>query len=280
MRRFNHPPELISFSLALLCVLAVALMATDSIAAGEGKYTQYPPVVPYSEVIGQLKQARESAGAKETLLLIVLGANWCHDSRGFVDRMREPEFARLLTGQFEPVLINLGFLADARKIMAFLDVPVMFGTPTVLVMDPVTGAIMNRDSYSLWRNADSISMDETERYFEAFQGAQARLAGDTGASSNTGPGYAPLADFERRQGQRIFDAYEQIAPALERVDRGEEVAGFYQQWNQLYQMRSQLAEDLPRLRLQVAEQARAGGPISLDWPAYPLFSDAPAAPSQ
>jgi len=109
-------------------------------------------------------QAAHYSGKK---VLLVLGANWCHDSRGLAGKFEHLELASLIEASYERVYVDVGQRDRNLDVGARFGVPVLFGTPTVLVLSS-DGVLLNKDSVHDWRTADSKPFDETLSYFQAF----------------------------------------------------------------------------------------------------------------
>ncbi len=100
--------------------------------------------------------ARASQSGKRVLL--VLGANWCHDSTALAGWLATPRFAALVAERYELVFVNVGMpqTGDGHN----LDVPRRFGlaamkgTPAVIVLS-AEGQPVNADTAASWRNAAS-----------------------------------------------------------------------------------------------------------------------------
>jgi hypothetical protein len=258
------------FMVTLLCLLlpATGLSETSAQAGPSGEL-----FLPSDNAMADVEQAMHSALANNRLVLVVMGANWCHDSTGFVEKMQDPTVRPLLEDRYQVQLINVGYLTFIRKIVTAYDVPVIYGTPTVLVIDPKSNTVLNRDTLPYWRNADNISIAETRAYFRAFSPHQALPTPDT-VSAPLKKALAQIDQFEQSQAERIYSAYAVLGPMLKAEETGQPPAGFVDKWKELATMRSGITKDLRALRLSAAEQAAAGASeIQLDYPHYPLFID-------
>ncbi len=99
--------------------------------------------------------------------LLVLGANWCHDSRGLAARFEKPEFQSLIQDNYELRYIDVGKRDRNLDVAKRFGIHQIIGTPTVLVLSP-EGKLLNRDSAHMWKRAASIAEDETYDYFKTF----------------------------------------------------------------------------------------------------------------
>jgi thiol-disulfide isomerase/thioredoxin len=102
--------------------------------------------------------ARAAASGKRVLL--VMGANWCHDSRALAGWLETPRFAALVAARYELVFVDVGMpqTGEGRN----LDIAARFGleefknTPALLVLT-ADGRALNLDTARDWRNAASRS---------------------------------------------------------------------------------------------------------------------------
>lgn len=113
---------------------------------------------------------RIAPGAKK--LVIVMGANWCHDSTSLAARMGSPRFQTLLRDRYEIVYVDVGVPQTGKG--RNIDIAKRFGikkmknTPLIMVIS-AQGRLLNskKDAVS-WRNAASRSDDDVYRYFAEF----------------------------------------------------------------------------------------------------------------
>ena len=116
--------------------------------------------------------ARPAASGKRVLL--VFGANWCHDSTALAGWLETPRFAALLAERYETVFFNVGMpqTGDGHN----LDVARRFGlaefpgTPALLVLT-TDGKAVNLDTAASWRNAASRSEDAIFAELTALAGS-------------------------------------------------------------------------------------------------------------
>lgn len=91
-----------------------------------------------------------------------MGANWCSDSRALAGWLETDRFAELISREYELVFVNIGMprsgdghnLAIARR----FGLQALPGLPNVLVLT-ADGALVNRDTATAWRNAESRTGD-------------------------------------------------------------------------------------------------------------------------
>ena len=100
-------------------------------------------------------------------VLLVLGGNWCHDSRGLAAKFARTELAETIADGYELVWVDVGYRDRNLDVAARFGVMQLLGTPTVLIVSP-EGELLNADSVHDWRTADSKPYDETLAYFQRY----------------------------------------------------------------------------------------------------------------
>ena len=120
-----------------------------------------------SDVDAALTAAREN-GKKA---LVIMGANWCHDSRGLAGRFERPEFQTLIGNAYELVYVSAGTKPGQndqnREISQRFGVEKIKGTPTIFIIG-ADGQVLNAESTGYWRRADSIPVDMSFAYFDYY----------------------------------------------------------------------------------------------------------------
>lgn len=145
---------------ALLAIgLALALVACATTPDAEAKpEARSYAVTPDAMADVDAALARASANGKRVLL--VMGANWCHDSLALAGWLETPRFAALVAERYELVFVNVGMpqtgdghnLAVAKR----FGLAEMKGTPALVVLTG-DGQPVNLDTAASWRNAASRS---------------------------------------------------------------------------------------------------------------------------
>lgn len=152
---------MIRAGLAAGLALALGACATTSdIAAPAHPEARSYAVTPDAMADVDAALARASANGKRVLL--VMGANWCHDSRALAGWLETERFAALVAEHYELVFVNVGLpqTGDGHN----LAVPQRFGladfpgTPALLVLT-AEGQAVNLATAQSWRNAASRSED-------------------------------------------------------------------------------------------------------------------------
>ena len=126
---------------------------------------------PGSDASAAVDAAFANARARGVNVLLVLGANWCHDSRALAGWTRTPRIETMLAERFETVFVDVGQpqtgagrnLALAAR-FGFAEVT---GTPLVIVAAP-DGRVLNAATAQGWRNAASRSEDAIHAELAGF----------------------------------------------------------------------------------------------------------------
>ncbi|WP_066531453.1 thioredoxin family protein [Erythrobacter sp. CCH5-A1] len=160
---------------ALSVLLALTLVSCAS--APQTAAALHPEARVYAEKADAMADvegalARSAVSGKRVLL--VLGANWCHDSRALAGWLETPRFAALVAARYELVFVDVGMpqTGEGRN----LDIAARFGladmknTPALLVLTP-DGRAVNLESARSWRDAASRSEDAIYAELAALAGA-------------------------------------------------------------------------------------------------------------
>lgn len=250
-------------------ILALLISACSSSPAS----APYPTPIDDSQVLAEMAATREQAFANQQLAMYVLGANWCHDSVDFVDLLADPGVAPQIQANYVVQFINVGNLEHIKPFVTAYDVPVIYATPTVMVVDPVANRLLNRTTMSYWRNASNMNAADTADYFQQFSAADLPPMPAT-PSPALQQALTAIDKFEDAQAQRIYVAYAQLGALMATMDASQPTPEFGTKWGNLAKMRSTITADLQNLRDEAAAQDAAGiRSITLVFPSYALFTD-------
>ncbi|MEM1413046.1 MAG: thioredoxin family protein [Pseudomonadota bacterium] len=252
-----------------LCLLIFTPVA---LAAGDNDQRRFTGPQDVATILAHVDQARQEARDQGKLLMVVLGADWCHDSRAFIDFLEDPEFAALVDERYRVVTVNIGFYDNVRGVVSAWSLPIIYGTPTVIVEEPVSGVILNMNTLPSWRNAHALGVSVAVEYFDAF--APGLPPAKTKPSANLAQALASIDDFERSQAERIYAAYAILGDMIRELGDERPGADFNDKWDNLAFMRGRITRDLAALR-EAARSLDAAGErdIQLEFPHYDLFID-------
>ena len=108
-------------------------------------------------------------------VLLILGGDWCHDSRSFAAKVADREIAGQVVANYEVVFVDVGRRDRNLGVPKRFGVHSLIGTPTVLVLS-ADGELLNADSVSDWRNAADRTPEDLAAYLSRWSG-QAALRG-------------------------------------------------------------------------------------------------------
>lgn len=132
----------------------------------DGHHSDDPrPFDEKRDAMADVDAAFEAASVSGKNVLLVLGGNWCHDSRGLARKFEEPELSSIIADNYELVYVDVGYRDRNLDVPRRFKVMELFGTPTVLVLSP-DQRLLNEDTVHDWRTADSKPYDETLAYFQ------------------------------------------------------------------------------------------------------------------
>jgi hypothetical protein len=197
----------------------------------------------------QAKTALSKALAENKYALIVLGAQWCHDSVGLAENFSTNEMQSVLTERYVTQFIDVAYLEDRRDITNLVGYPHYFATPTVLIVDPVSNTVINMDSLKEWQSADSVDLQIYIEQFSRFNQEETLVKP---ALKNKMP---RLDAFETQQSERLQEGYRVLGPLLAASDiedgskmTGKEREQFLTLWRQVKKFRTHLQATIHELR--------------------------------
>ena len=197
----------------LLFLLPAAVAQDDHPGPFDGNDSAMPVV----------EAALETARAEDKRLLLVLGANWCHDSRALAHHFEDAELAATLEAHYVTRFVDVGWREANQDVSARFGVPAVYGTPTVLVIDPDTERLLNREARSDWTSAASTPVAEARTWFARWAADQPASAGLLEGSLTYQAMMLEIEAFEDDEAERLAAAYRDIAawralPGAERPD--------------------------------------------------------------
>jgi thiol-disulfide isomerase/thioredoxin len=225
-----------------------------------------------TDPIADVQQALERAEKSDRLALVVLGANWCHDSRALASRLYSPPLAGLIEQQYELVFVDVGFYELGREVLQEFGVAHFYATPTVLIIDPSNRALVNDEDRHIWGNAYNIDMSSSVRYFEKWAMSDS-VVDPVEDSAQLRQLYAEIDQFEKQMAERVAAGYAVVGPMLAAFETGNAVEGFDASWDELRVFRSAIPGDVRELRDEAQRRVSEGEEdVQLVYPEYPRQS--------
>ncbi len=284
----EHPMPPTVFRLLLVCLAVLFSMsaglsvtgiahASDDAAASEtvGSVTSTGKLyLAVDDPMADLAAGIDAAKDSQRLLLIVMGANWCHDSRALASRLYKDPLSTTVNENYEILFVDVGYLEKGKEVINSLGIPVYYATPTVLIVDPDTGQVVNDKNRHQWANAANISMEESLEYFQLFAEYEANaLQSEAETDVNLKVLLTQIEAFEQIQADRLYQAYAVLAPMLHAFKQGDEDAFSQATWDEVRDYRYQIPVDVEALQVEARERVAAGETdIQLNYPVYPAFS--------
>lgn len=148
---------------ALAACAAAAPRAAPAPGAARAEDGEPRPFDERRAAMADVDAGLERAKTEGRNLLLVLGGNWCHDSRGFAQKLADPMIAPVIDAAYVVVFVDVGQRDRNLDVARRFGVRDLIGTPTLLVVSPA-GALLNAGSVHDWRDAASRSVAETAAY--------------------------------------------------------------------------------------------------------------------
>jgi thiol-disulfide isomerase/thioredoxin len=152
----------------VLSALAAAAIGTGALAAtapqlGVSSFDALKTPLPYpydeqADADAALAKARAQAVRHHKRLLIDLGGNWCGDCRVLAGTVELPELKAFVDRHYVMVKIDVGHFERNLQIPAHYGFPTRLkGVPTLLVVDPRSDTLLNRDDVFALSDARKMS---------------------------------------------------------------------------------------------------------------------------
>jgi thioredoxin-like negative regulator of GroEL len=154
----------------LLAAVLLIASTTFPVQAAKEVETGNPEASPFDAKVNaqaEVDAALARAKAGNRMALIVMGANWCHDSRALAGWFAQPHFAAMIVSRYELVYVDVGYKDRNIDIARRFGIKSIKGTPTVLIVGS-NGKLLNKKDAPKWRNAASRSSQDIYRAFAEF----------------------------------------------------------------------------------------------------------------
>lgn len=119
--------------------------------------------------VAAVDAALVEAKAEHKRVLIIVGTDICHDTRGLLGWMKQADSIALLDANYVRVLVDSGSRKDRNlPLLKRFGVNEIKYTPTVLVIDPSSGKLVNAEAISQLGSADSQDPAAIAAYFKRY----------------------------------------------------------------------------------------------------------------
>ena len=227
---------------------------------------------PSADPLADVQQALGRAADGDRRALVVLGANWCHDSRALASRLHQSPLADVIQQHYELVFVDVGFYEQGRDVTQQFGVAHYYATPTVLIIDPASGQLVNDEDRHIWGNAFKIDMSSSVQYFEKWA-MNDTVADPVVDSTELKQLYAEIDQFEQQLAERVAAGYAVVGPMLAAYKAGNAPEEFDASWDELSDFRNAIPKDIRALRDEAQRRVSEGEKdIQLLFPEYPLLS--------
>jgi hypothetical protein len=260
----------------LLCgALLLSACAVQQAAGPEQKdpYQSGELYYPSQDAMADVEATIDKARVEDKLALVVLGANWCHDSRALAARMYQAPLSEVMGQYYETVFVDVGYLDTNRELARALGIPAYYATPTVLIIDPQTGAVINDRDRHQWGAAERISMEDSVDYFQRM-GQAGKAAPDQAVTGELARLYAAIDGYERLMAQKVEVGYDRVGPMLEAYkNHGKAPAEFEHDWEEVSEFRKSVPSVIASLRDEARQRVKAGETgVELAFPPLTVYS--------
>ena len=260
--------------LIVLCVLLTLSCTSNKHTQQEKAFvlTEYI-FSPTTELVSRVEQTLIAAKTQNKQALFVLGAQWCHDSKGLAQKFSTPQMQKILNDNYQVLFIDVGYLEKGFDIVKQFNLPVYYGTPTVMVVEPNSTKILNKSTMQKWLSADKVPLAEYVEYFDSFASSKKRNESEISLSMQD---YLnEISKFEQQQSVRLKAAYRVIGPLLKQYmesDNKKASGEFTDKWEQVHDLRYRIQDDIQVLITQAKSNIAAGSSAPLTLPTYPVFT--------
>lgn len=168
---------MIGLRAAFLALLALAATNSAAVLADETEGAVYDPDADATALVDA---ALAGASAREPAL-IVFGANWCHDSRGFAERVTgDSPLGAFMAEHYDITFVDIGLRNLNLDQPARFGVNAIHGTPT-LVITYGRGLAENISTVHDWRAVYDAGDADLAAYFARYAGAAPAVEADASA---------------------------------------------------------------------------------------------------
>lgn len=161
---------------AIRAVILSMLMVLGAVSARADTHPEARPFDQTADANADLDAALMSAVQGGRNVILIMGGNWCHDSRALAGWFATPRFIEMLNQRYSTVFVDVGVPQTGKG--RNLDIAKRFGikkvkgTPLVLVLSPDGRRLNSQKDAGTWRNAASRSENDIFAYFANFQPSQ------------------------------------------------------------------------------------------------------------
>ncbi|MGB5079012.1 MAG: thioredoxin family protein [Sphingorhabdus sp.] len=120
----------------------------------------------------QLNQALAVAESEHKRVVVVMGADWCHDSRALAGWLETPRFTEMMKDRYLVIFVDVGTpqIGKGRNldIAKHFGIRKVKGTPLLMVVSADGKRLNSKRDAASWRNAASRTEQSVFAYFDSF----------------------------------------------------------------------------------------------------------------
>ncbi len=154
----------LNISLVSACVAAPDVVPHAVVGHPEASPFDTDPTIVAQDAVDD---ALATAAAEGKHAMIVMGANWCHDSRALAGWFETSRFEALLRENYSVAYVDVGQKNRNIDVAQRFGLDNIVGTPTVVVTNS-QGDVLNLDTAVSWRYSASRTEDEIFSALEAL----------------------------------------------------------------------------------------------------------------
>lgn len=149
--------------LSLLSILFLAVACTSVTHVPIASAAEHPEALLFEadrDAQADVDKALAQGAAEDKITLVVMGANWCHDSRALAGWFStDDDIIEVLDRDFVVAYVDVAHKNRNIDVAQRFGIDSIVGTPTV-VMVASDGTVLNRETAVTWRNSASRTKAE------------------------------------------------------------------------------------------------------------------------
>ena len=149
--------------LSLLSILFLAVACTSVTHVPIASAAEHPEALLFEadrDAQADVDKALAQGAAEDKITLVVMGANWCHDSRALAGWFStDDDIIEVLDRDFVIAYVDVAHKNRNIDVAQRFGIDSIVGTPTV-VMVASDGTVLNRETAVTWRNSASRTKAE------------------------------------------------------------------------------------------------------------------------
>ncbi len=233
-------------SVLLGCFLFSSVAVADGTSSSVGRFLAEQQLLP------QLDQLQRKTAAEQKLLLLVLGGEWCHDTKALQQHFAEPVLAAALARRFNIAFVDVGYLEFGQATTQRFQLPLYYGTPAVMIIAPDSGQLLNKNDLMHWTNAANFDAAAYKAYFIDTDFKQQFLQQQQQREGIPPALLQKISAFEQQQAAVLAKGYQHLGPLMRAYKESGQAASaeFNQAWKKVRAFRIKIMPQLAELEQQ------------------------------